>query len=306
MINRDAPEALRPSEYIQTFGRNGISLPDAITTGGTWPEPRPLPWRAIAVADRWFRFSRIFGDSADVVLLYHSVGGVSGVDYRWDISATTFREQIQLLDQRYELVSLETLATEISPDEKRVALTFDDGFANVYETAAPILREFDVPATVFVCADFLDPAGDSRIGAHHDLGNSGTGSFMTADQLRKLADEARFTIGNHTFSHRNLTKLEQLADVEQEIVSGKEVLEDRLGVTVNQFSYPYGGVDERARDVVSQTHDIAVTSEQTHFREDVHPLSIPRIDACQPVSILGFEVTDAADRIRSSIRSITR
>ncbi|MDB2250576.1 polysaccharide deacetylase family protein [Halorubrum ezzemoulense] len=267
-----------------------------------WPEPRPLPWRLLSRVDWVTGVSQLFGSSFDAVILYHSVGGVSGTEYRWDLPVNHFRAQLKKLNERFEIVDLATLIEQPESRRKRVAVTFDDAFRNVYQYVIPVIREFDLPATVFVCPDYIGDENTSRLRKRHDMRPSASEIVMTAPQIQDLASDDRFTIGNHTLTHPDLTTLNDEDALREEIVGSKETLEDRYGVTVDQFSYPYGAIDDAAASIVADTHDLAVTSRPALLEADRNPYDIPRLDACQPASVLTFETTDLSARLRRAVR----
>jgi len=238
-----------------------------------------------------------------VVLLYHSVGGVAGTDYRWDLPVSVFREQIATLSDRYEFVSLETLATTTDPFRKRVAVTFDDGFRNVYENALPVLDEFGVSATLFVCPAYIDGDNAAQLRRRHDLPPSAHDVAMTTDQLRDVAERDRYSVGNHTLSHPDLTSLPDRASVESEVIGARERLESLLGVSVDSFSYPYGAYDDPVATVAAETHNVVVTSEPRLVDAGDKPAAVPRLDACLPAATLGFEATDFAATLRRGVRT---
>lgn len=67
------------------------------------------------------------------------------------LDAHTFENHVAWLAKNYEIVSPDILVSEPQPGRRaRVTLTFDDGFRNNFEFAAPILKRFRVPATFFV------------------------------------------------------------------------------------------------------------------------------------------------------------
>jgi peptidoglycan/xylan/chitin deacetylase (PgdA/CDA1 family) len=81
-----------------------------------------------------------------VVLLYHGVP----VDDRDPVSARAFENQLAFLSEHCEFVSPGQIEDRRSPYQRlRVVLTFDDGFRNNAEVAAPILRRYGVPAVFF-------------------------------------------------------------------------------------------------------------------------------------------------------------
>ena len=70
-----------------------------------------------------------------------------------------FREHLKLYKKYYHVVSLaelENCVREGSPwPEKSLLITFDDGFKNNYEVAFPVLKEFELPAAVFLTVDYI-------------------------------------------------------------------------------------------------------------------------------------------------------
>src|SRR4051812_34069485 len=83
------------------------------------------------------------------VLVYHRVGG--GTPDERDIATAAFEEQMDLL-AAHDVVALDAAldALEAGDDAPRVALTFDDGFADVADPALPILVERELPFTLYL------------------------------------------------------------------------------------------------------------------------------------------------------------
>lgn len=93
------------------------------------------------------------------ILTYHSIGPAEEYPYLNRIPPSRFAAQIHYLAQRYDVISLEEgLARLESGKTSRamVAVTIDDGYADNFEYAWPVLREVGVPATIFVATDYLD------------------------------------------------------------------------------------------------------------------------------------------------------
>lgn len=97
-----------------------------------------------------------------IVLMYHGVapnvaGRATGGDHK-HVGETLFREQIRLLAERRRVVPLSTLVTELLEGRNcqgMVAITFDDGYLNNAECAAPVLRDFSLSATFFLATGFI-------------------------------------------------------------------------------------------------------------------------------------------------------
>jgi peptidoglycan/xylan/chitin deacetylase (PgdA/CDA1 family) len=101
-----------------------------------------------------------------VVFTYHRIAE-PGADpfYAPVISATpdSFREQVNWLRDHVHFVTLDDLAARLeggcSWSGLLALLTFDDGYRDNFDVAAPILRECGVPATFFISTRFLDAPG---------------------------------------------------------------------------------------------------------------------------------------------------
>ena len=120
-----------------------------------------------------------------------------------------------------------------------VAVTFDDGYRDNYELAAPVLLRHGVPAGFFVSTALLE----NDRGFPHDLEK--LGRALPSMDWRQVAQLRRwgFVIGSHTETHINCAKGDAQA-VDQEIVESRRTLRERIGLDDVIFAYPYGGRDD--------------------------------------------------------------
>lgn len=136
------------------------------------------------------------------------------------------KELAYLKENHYTVISMKQLldAFEGAPlPEKPVMLTFDDAYKEHYTYVLPLLKRYQIPATFFIYTKGV---------------TDGYRDFMTWDEVRKLVSSG-MTIGAHTVSHSNLTKL-SLNELSHEVLDGKKKLEDNLGIPITVFAYPYG------------------------------------------------------------------
>ena len=170
------------------------------------------------------------------ILTYHSLDESGAVT---SVAPRDFREHMQILAERgFTGIGLsELLDGWHGPGKlpaRPVVLTFDDGFANLLEHAAPILSGLNFHATVFVVS--------GRCGQMNDWPNQAPNiprlPLLSWSELAQMA-KIGFEIGAHSVTHRPLTEIPQ-SEAVKEIVESKAAIEDRLGQVVQNFAYPFG------------------------------------------------------------------
>lgn len=129
----------------------------------------PVKRNALAILDfvGFLRAARTLQRGRAVVLTYHGVltgdrDDDSYLNYNF-VAAGTFERQIRFLLQHYRPIRLSDLVRRYVanqlPPPRSVALTFDDGFANNYSVAFPVLQKYGFPFTVFLTTGLLDKPG---------------------------------------------------------------------------------------------------------------------------------------------------
>src|SRR3954470_16840998 len=106
---------------------------------------------------------RVRGCSA-AILMYHSVMEDPGAQeaYLGEIvhSRDVFRAQMELLAQRFHPTSLDQVGRFVKGEgeipSRAVVVTFDDGYADNYDVAAPILQDVGVPATFYATVECVE------------------------------------------------------------------------------------------------------------------------------------------------------
>src|SRR6185312_3150637 len=92
------------------------------------------------------------------IVCHHRIGS-GGVPYYSNFSPEAFEKQIRFLRSNYHLVSMDELCRGLDAKESRgqaVAITFDDGYRDIYTHAFPILRKYKIPAMVYLTAAAIE------------------------------------------------------------------------------------------------------------------------------------------------------
>jgi peptidoglycan/xylan/chitin deacetylase (PgdA/CDA1 family) len=181
--------------------------------------------------------------------MYHSISRCSNPRFRrYSISPDDFAHQIAYLSEHgYAPVTVsalaETTARGAELPERAVAITFDDGFADFYTEAFPVLQRYGFPATLYVTTAFV--GGTSRWLAPEGEGDR---PMLTWAQLAEVS-AGGIECGGHTHTHPRLDSLEP-AEMREEILTCRDLLEARLGAPVRTFAYPFGFYNGRVKSLV--------------------------------------------------------
>ena len=206
------------------------------------------------------------------ILMYHSVGERVPPGFApWVVHPHRFRHQMSYLaGAGYETLTVRDLVRRRraggSP-RRAVALTFDDGFADFLHNAVPILHAFNMTATLFVTTGFLG-------GTFRGL------PVLDWGELAAIRDGG-IEIGSHTVSHTALDRLAP-ARVLAELQGSKLLLEDRLGVAVDSFAYPFGfQTSETRQAVIAAGYAAACAVGYAFSRHDDDPFALRRMFVSQ-------------------------
>jgi len=180
-----------------------------------------------------------------------------------------------VLDSGAAVLTVGDLGGAIRDDrlpERAVVITFDDGFASVPSTAAPLLAERGLVATIFCVAQRLGGRSDWPSRAAWGPGRP----LAPATDLAQLA-AAGWEIGSHGLGH---DVLPEAAHLRRELAASQRLLKQATGATVRSFAFPYGVVpDGASRALVEAGYSSACTTRVAVVRRGADPFALPRADA---------------------------
>ncbi len=155
--------------------------------------------------------------------------------------------------------------------DRRIVITFDDGYRSVHDVAFPLLREHGMTATVFLPTGEAPDTGDgSRLPAMEER------EMLSWGEIREMA-AAGIDFGGHTMTHPFLTQVDR-ARLEHEVRGCQAVIEDALGRPASTFAYPDGRHDVQARTIVADHYDCAVSTRLGQVTADSDPFALERIE----------------------------
>jgi peptidoglycan/xylan/chitin deacetylase (PgdA/CDA1 family) len=256
--------AVRPSQNKTTHQTTSASI---------------LPLVASALAPAATAISRLAPASAGLkvpILMYHHVGIMSqGPDASIKVdpmaadlmvSPQDFEAQVQYFKNLgYHSVSVSQVYNALENKgplpEKPIVFTFDDGFKDVFENAIPILEKYNYNGTFAVATQLL-----------------GRPTYAVWDDVI-TAQKSGMEIVSHTENHLDLTAAKYSdEDLKREIFGSKQILEEKLGIPVDFFVYPYGRRNAKVEQMVHDAgYKMAFTTDYGQHLKMDQMLSLPRV-----------------------------
>jgi peptidoglycan/xylan/chitin deacetylase (PgdA/CDA1 family) len=266
-------------------------------------------------------------------------------------SIKEFDRQIRFLSENFKIVSIPDVFKSVVEkiNGKFCAISFDDCFKDIYTNAFPVLKKYNVTASIFLISSVLEgklPSANklhillSKFSASElidKFNNLFSGKrfipknrriykkkrldddiltanlketlilippnlkdnfinsvfddlnldeseiikdfFMSIEEIRKLCDFG-FILGNHSYSHNNLSSLKVL-DIEEDIKKSKRIMRDFFGGIGGSdiFSYPSGRWNKKVLGILSKEkfkYGLTIHEKPISYKDN--PLLIPRYD----------------------------
>lgn len=185
--------------------------------------------------------------------MYHRVLNEKPDEYdHWHyVTTAAFKKQMELIDKfgftpitftDYQLY----LENKLTLPSRPIIITFDDGYLDTFKNALPILSGMGMKAVIFVMGNRA-----LRRAEWDEQDESDICPLMTDEQIRQ-AKEMDFEIGSHSLNHYELSTLPE-HEIVYSVTKSKKEIESVLEEPIYTFSYPYGKLDERVENIVSDS-----------------------------------------------------
>jgi len=208
--------------------------------------------------------------SSGVITLYHHVA--TDTPPSTSISPADFRGHLEYLqDNDYIVMPLDRMVEDLRagreiPD-KAVAITFDDGYISIYDTAFPMLQEFGMPFTLFLSTDPI---------------NQNQSNYMNWAQIREMAD-AGVIIANHMVYHPYMLDRQPGEDDatwirrnREELLEAERTIAEHTGQNHRYLAYPYGEFDPAIKRMLAEEGFTGFAQNSGAMGPDSDYLALPR------------------------------
>jgi peptidoglycan/xylan/chitin deacetylase (PgdA/CDA1 family) len=227
-----------------------------------------------------------------VVLTYHSVGSTALA-----VPSSAFRDQMEWLKSNAVVVPLDSLVSgpwPKTPSGLLCAITFDDGYASVHRYAFPILKEFELPATVYLVASAISDNQPQSSNDHAGLYPDE--EMLVWPQVKQLQANG-IVMGSHLVHHKAITSLDA-ASANRELQDSKKIIEDRVGAECSSFCYPWGKHNSSSVEAVSRAgyrNAVVTIQARYHQARSADRFRIPRADIRRDYTLDDFKAVVRGD-----------
>lgn len=202
------------------------------------------------------------------VLIYHSIANKS-TDYTI-ISEKEFKKQLNAIKfAGYNTVTMEDLINYVEKGielpKNPICITFDDGYLDNYEIAFPILKQYNMKATIFVVGSSVGCNGTYKNTEHKSM------PHFTYEQAQEMIDSGLISIQSHTYDMHQWAAFEEgdkvrncVAPLEDETETEyiealrrdaqkiRGELYNNLGVETIAMAYPTGVYSELSNAILKE------------------------------------------------------
>lgn len=203
------------------------------------------------------------------ILMYHYIrvnpNPKDKIGFSLSVTPQDFAKQMDYLREHgFNTISLDELYFALHGQrdlpKRPIIITFDDGYADLYRNAYPVLKDRGFKATSFVITGLVAAP-----------------NYLTWEQIVQMSSQNIINFQSHTVTHSALISLDNVS-IAKELRDSKNVLQRYTGQTVNWLAYPYGSVNQKVANLVSQTGYIGALSTYNGLIQNTNRIfTLPRV-----------------------------
>ena len=217
----------------------------------------------------------LFHNEKIKVLMYHSIGFDNYSIFR--VTQKNFKEQMKYLhDNNYTTLSLDdvynyfTINKPLPP--RSVLITFDDGYVDNYTSAYPILKQYNMKATIFMITNNIDKSS----------------SYLTSNQIKELISNG-VDVESHTANHEQLDILSK-DQLEKTLLASKNTLEGITNKQIKYIAYPFGKSNSQVAAISKKLgYKMAFTTPYHYTKKSDGLFNLHRISVLSFTNMRSFE-----------------
>lgn len=174
-----------------------------------------------------------------ISLMYHHINGKA-----FSNDLEVFEKHLKYLMQHYIFVVPGDI---LKVKQSNLCLTFDDAYFDFYHYVFPLLKKYNIKAVLAVPTGLISKEVsvtiEERLSLDHEeiyinKNYKRYGSFCTWDELKEMHDSGLVVMASHSHKHKDLS-LDNI-NLEEEIITSKNILEDKLQTNIESFILPFG------------------------------------------------------------------
>lgn len=169
-----------------------------------------------------------------LILNYHSINP----NHKYSTTPEDFDRQMKYLYENFQVIKL----SEINNENKnlKIIITFDDGFFDNYEYAFPILKKYNLPATIFLVSDFIFNNIDIT---KNWIPYRGLRP-LTQDSIREMSNSGLIDFGSHGKNHEPVSSLSKNI-FKADLIESINKIQECSGKKVDNYAFPFGQLSQR-------------------------------------------------------------
>ncbi len=229
------------------------------------------------------------------ILMYHMISApIKKAKFNsLRVSPEMFEKQLRYLtDNGWQFFTMsELVSNKDQLPEKSIALTFDDGYEDNFTSALPILKKYNVKATIYLVVDRHNREWSSKRKKKNDNGELMREPKLQDQQVREILKSGLIEIGSHTLTHDNLPTLSE-EQKNLEIFVSKKKIEELFEIECLSFCYPFGLYDKTDIKLVDQAGYSNATTVEKGINDvkQTNPYELKRITISGKDNLFAFRL----------------